>query len=97
MTGGLAYVLDEAGDFPLRCNAELVTLGRLEAGDEANVRALLIQHHKLTGSPRAADLLERWETVRGQFWRIMPKGLEVVNLPPILLKVRDRALDTRTV
>jgi glutamate synthase domain-containing protein 3 len=97
MTGGLAYVLDEAGDFPLRCNVELVTLGRLEVSDEANVRALLIQHHELTGSPRAADLLERWDAVRGQFWRIVPKGVEVVKLPPALVNVRDRLLDARVV
>jgi glutamate synthase (ferredoxin) len=97
MTGGLAYVFDEAGDFPLRCNGELVTLGRLEPNDEANIRALLIQHSELTGSPRAADLLERWTVVRGQFWRIVPKGMEVVTLPPVLLKVRDRVLDVRVV
>jgi glutamate synthase (ferredoxin) len=95
MTGGLAYAFDEAGDFPLRCNAELVTLGRLETGDEVNVRALLIQHHELTGSPRAADLLERWHAARAQFWRIVPKGMEVVKLPPLLVKVRERALDAR--
>src|SRR5262249_25151181 len=30
MSGGVAYVLDEAGDFPKRCNQEMVKLFRLE-------------------------------------------------------------------
>ncbi|HEX5688801.1 MAG TPA: glutamate synthase subunit alpha, partial [Roseiflexaceae bacterium] len=95
MTGGLAYVFDEAGDFALRCNTELVSLGQLDAGDETNVRALLAQHHKLTGSKRAADLLARWNAVRGQFCRVAPKGLETIRLPQVLLDVRERAPEAR--
>src|SRR6202012_836226 len=34
MSGGVAYVLDEAGDFATRCNMELVALERLEDSDE---------------------------------------------------------------
>lgn len=89
MTGGLAYVFDEQGDFAARCNTDMVEMGRLDEADEANVRALLIRHHELTGSPRAADLLARWETVRGSFWRVMPKGLEQVRLPQVLVKARE--------
>jgi glutamate synthase (ferredoxin) len=95
MTGGLAYVFDEAGDFALRCNSELVTLDQLDAGDEANVRALLAQHHRLTRSQRAADLLEGWSTVRGQFCRVAPKGLESIQLPQVLLDVRERVSEAR--
>ncbi len=90
MTGGLAYVFDEQGDFAPRCNGEMVDLGRLDEGDEANVRALLLRHHELTGSPRAADLLARWEDVRERFWRIMPKGVEAVRLPQVLVKAREQ-------
>jgi hypothetical protein len=34
MSGGIAYVLDEAGDFATRCNMELVGLEKLEDADE---------------------------------------------------------------
>jgi glutamate synthase (ferredoxin) len=95
MTGGLAYVFDELGDFAVRCNGDLVMIGGLDAADEANVRALLIQHRELTGSQRAANLLARWEAMRGQFYRIVPKGMEVVPLPRALLTVRDRVVDGR--
>jgi glutamate synthase (ferredoxin) len=89
MTGGLAYVFDEQGDFAPRCNGEMVDLGRLDESDAANVRALLVRHHELTGSPRAADLLARWNEVRDSFWRVMPKGVEAVRLPQALIKVRE--------
>src|SRR5207237_3983472 len=34
MSGGIAYVLDEAGDFARRCNTEMVKLFRLEDAEE---------------------------------------------------------------
>jgi len=34
MSGGIAYVLDEAGDFPARCNQEMVSLEKLKDADE---------------------------------------------------------------
>jgi glutamate synthase (ferredoxin) len=91
MTGGLAYVLDEEGSFPVRCNAELVELGRLDGVDEANIRALLQRHLEATGSPRAADLLSRWECVRGQFVRVAPRGIQV-QAAQAWLKLREHAL-----
>jgi glutamate synthase (ferredoxin) len=92
MSGGLAYVFDETGEFTHRYNGEMVELSRLEAADFENVRALLVRHHELTGSLRASDILNRWDSTRGLFWRVQPKGLEVVKLPPVLAKVREYAL-----
>src|SRR5581483_2722262 len=34
MSGGIAYVLDEAGDFASHCNMELVAIGKLTDADE---------------------------------------------------------------
>ena len=33
MSGGIAYVLDEAGDFATRCNMQMVGLEKLEDAD----------------------------------------------------------------
>src|SRR3989440_4822320 len=45
MSGGVAYVLDEAGDFPRNCNLEMVQLCGLEDEEEiAEVKALLRKH-----------------------------------------------------
>ncbi len=91
MTGGVAYVLDEDGSFPVRCNAELIELGQLDGEDEANIRTLLQRHLGLTGSPRAADLLDRWEQVRDQFVRIAPRGFKI-QMNQAWIKLRERVL-----
>src|SRR5258707_13961354 len=46
MSGGTAYVLDEAGDFKNRCNLELVALEKLEDADETEQVWKLIQRHQ---------------------------------------------------
>jgi glutamate synthase domain-containing protein 3 len=70
MTGGALYVCDIAGRLPLRLNGQLVVA---ERGAPESVRALIEQHLRHTGSPRAADLLERWDEVASSFWRIVPR------------------------
>jgi glutamate synthase (ferredoxin) len=74
MTGGLAYVYDADAQFPPRCNQELVALHRLDGEDETTVQTLLQCHHTRTGSVCAADLLARWATVKGAFWRVQPRA-----------------------
>jgi glutamate synthase (ferredoxin) len=73
MTGGVAYVLDEEGALERRYNGQLVELHTLGARDEARVQELLRRHVSFTGSPRAAEVLARWEHYRGQFKAVMPR------------------------
>ena len=35
MSGGVAYVLDEAGDFAARCNQQMVALEKLEDAEKS--------------------------------------------------------------
>jgi glutamate synthase domain-containing protein 2/glutamate synthase domain-containing protein 3 len=74
MSGGLAYVYDEAGDFTTRrCNQASVDLEPLTMDEDvALVRGLLERHRDLTGSPRAAWILEHWESARSQFIKVFP-------------------------
>ena len=45
MSGGIAYVLDEKGDFAKRCNLEMVQLGPLEDEEDlAEVKAMIKKH-----------------------------------------------------
>ncbi len=79
MSGGVAYVLDEAGDFPVRVNSQMVGVERLEDAEEiAAVRALVQQHLELTGSTRARALLARWDTVVPDFVKVMPRDYKRV-------------------
>ncbi|MCD6042987.1 MAG: gls1, partial [Burkholderiales bacterium] len=74
MSGGFAYVLDLDGDFAKRCNAAMVDLEPLaEAEDEAALKRLIENHHKYTGSKRAAEILEKWSQYRPKFVKVFPK------------------------
>jgi glutamate synthase (NADPH/NADH) large chain len=72
MSGGYAYVLDEAGTFRQRCNLQLVELEELSPDDSALVATLLEEHHARTGSPKAAELLAHWERTVTMFLKIVP-------------------------
>ncbi|MDE2802833.1 MAG: glutamate synthase subunit alpha, partial [Chloroflexota bacterium] len=73
MSGGIAYVLDEQGDFAGRCNLDMVELGPVqEESDLATVRLLVENQAQLTGSSRARMVLDTWDTVIERFVRVMP-------------------------
>jgi glutamate synthase (ferredoxin) len=73
MSGGVAYVIDEAGDFAQRCNLEMVDLEPFaDESEEMEVRILIERHAELTGSQRALDMLADWATYREKFQRVMP-------------------------
>jgi glutamate synthase (NADPH) large chain len=72
MSGGHAYVLDEDGRFPERCNTALVELEALSMDDAALVAALLERHRELTGSLKASELLASWESAISQFVKVVP-------------------------
>jgi glutamate synthase (NADPH) large chain len=74
MSGGIAYVYDDAGDFGMRrCNPASVDLEPLVNDDDVGVvRGLLERHRDLTGSPRAAWVLENWAEAQGRFIKVFP-------------------------
>jgi len=73
MSGGSAFVLDEAGDFRRRCNLEMVDLEPLaEPADLELVRDLLIRHAGYTNSAVAARLLNDWDRAAARFVKVMP-------------------------
>src|SRR4051812_33442971 len=75
MSGGYAYVLDVDGDFAKRCNVSMVDLEPLQAEseDEANLRRLIENHARYTGSKRAQEMLEKWTQFRARFVKVFPK------------------------
>ncbi len=73
MSGGIAYVYDEAGDFSTRCNMEMVALERLEDSEDLDlVHGLMERHVEYTGSAVAEALLRDWPKVATRFVKIMP-------------------------
>jgi glutamate synthase (NADPH/NADH) large chain len=78
MSGGVAYVLDEQGDFETRCNKGMVDLEELERGDETVLKRLVEKHLKYTGSRVAQRLLDNWEQSRTKFVRVMAREYKKV-------------------
>ena len=75
MSGGIAYVLDETGDFGRhRCNLEMVTLEPLvQKEDIAELKDLIQKHWECTQSPVARRVLDGWEQILPRFVKIMPR------------------------
>jgi glutamate synthase (ferredoxin) len=79
MSGGVAYVLDESGGFPQRCNLQMVGLEKLTDPDEVEMVWKMIQRHQTyTRSSRAAKILENWEQFVPRFVKVMPKDYKRV-------------------
>ncbi|MDZ4073616.1 MAG: glutamate synthase-related protein [Hylemonella sp.] len=89
MSGGLAYVYDEDGQFAARCNTAMVSLDKVlpaaeqeksvpraiwhrDQTDEAQLKKLLEDHHRWTGSKRARELLDHWTEARAKFVKVFP-------------------------
>ena len=72
MSGGLAYVYDEDGQFHQRCNMAMVALETLPDRDDALVKKLIEDHHRWTGSRRARDILDHWGPARAKFVKVFP-------------------------
>ncbi len=85
MSGGVAYVLDEQGDFGRhRCNLEMVALEDVTEGEDvAELKTLVERHLKYTESSVARRVLEHWEAMLPTFVKIMPvdykKALEKIK------------------
>jgi glutamate synthase domain-containing protein 3 len=72
MSGGVAYVLDEDGDFATRCNPGMVELEGLDEADAERLRDLIHQHYTHTQSARAWRILSGWKEIADQFVKVMP-------------------------
>ncbi|HUX43385.1 MAG TPA: glutamate synthase large subunit, partial [Terracidiphilus sp.] len=86
MSGGRAFVFDDQGDFSTRrCNQASVDLEPLATeSDVAEVRGLLERHRDLTGSPRAAWILEHWADAQKCFIKVFPHEYKrVLGVPRV--------------
>ena len=91
MSGGIAYVLDETGDFPLHCNAEMVRLFPLEAGEDIGlVRDMIVRHVRYTQSRKGAEVLSRWVELVPRFVKVFPNDYR--RMIEIQVRIGDRNL-----
>jgi glutamate synthase (NADPH) large chain len=73
MSGGIAYVLDEDGDFDYFCNMQMVELSLIEdMADNRELRNLIAAHFRHTQSPKAKHILDNWNEYVEKFIRVIP-------------------------
>ncbi len=73
MTGGVAFVYDQAGDFAQKCNQQLVDLFRVTDNEDAlQLRNAVEEHAEWTFSRRAQSLLDQWDAELPKFWKVQP-------------------------
>jgi glutamate synthase (ferredoxin) len=78
MSGGVAYIYDEAGDFASKCNLQMVALEKLEESDNAVLQEMIQNHAINTKSTRAASILKDWSTTQAKFVKVMPRDYKRV-------------------
>ncbi|MEW4490631.1 glutamate synthase large subunit [Thalassoglobus sp. JC818] len=77
MSGGIAYVWDPKQRFLENCNLELVDLEKVEGSEEAaELKDVIERHQNYTGSTRAAEILDTWDTSLEQFVKVMPRDFK---------------------
>ncbi|MDD3077978.1 MAG: glutamate synthase large subunit [Paludibacter sp.] len=73
MSGGVAYVLDEVGDFDFYCNMEMVELSLIEdSHDSKEVKSLIENHYRYTNSTLAKKILDNWKDYVDKFIKVVP-------------------------
>ncbi|MGL4619646.1 MAG: glutamate synthase subunit alpha, partial [Chroococcidiopsis sp.] len=73
MTGGLAYFLDEEGNFSELLNHEIVKLQQVSSpAGEQQLRQLIQAHAERTNSAKAQAILANWSEYLPNFWQVVP-------------------------
>lgn len=94
MSGGIAYVLDESGNFDFFCNKGLVDLMPVQDYDDIQELQFLLHKHLLhTNSSKAREVLVNWEKYLPKFVKVIPfeykKVLEQQKVKELEKKLRE--------
>lgn len=76
MSGGIAYVLDEKGNFNDKCNKQIIEIKPLKNEDAEAVKKLLKAHYEYTESSRAKDILDNWDLYKKKFLKVCSPAYE---------------------
>ncbi|MYA80161.1 MAG: glutamate synthase subunit alpha, partial [Acidobacteriia bacterium] len=78
MSGGFAYLLDEAGDFAEKAaNHSMIDLEPLDDPQDIEfVRDLIKRHVGYTNSPKGQWVLDHWDDMLPKFIKVFPKELK---------------------
>jgi glutamate synthase domain-containing protein 2 len=93
MTGGVAYVMDWR-----QLNADSVVARAVPEEDAAELFILIEEHHRRTGSQRAAELLADWGRTPARFRQLIPVGAIQPPAPAesATVEIPEEAVNRRT-
>tara|TARA_E500000075_G_scaffold70956_1_gene63935 strand:- start:196 stop:2280 length:2085 start_codon:yes stop_codon:yes gene_type:complete len=81
MSGGVAYVYDPKNSFKRRCNTSTFELEKLENEiDIKELKQLIKNHKKFTGSAVATRILNNWDITMSKFLKVMPTDYKRVMM-----------------
>ena len=93
MTGGMAFIYDEAGNFESQVNRDSLQLFRIAHPHwENKLRDLVAEHARETESALAARILNQWEKALQNFWQVVPT--EIIPVLDVPLKLEDDLSET---
>ncbi|MBQ7194881.1 MAG: glutamate synthase large subunit [Bacteroidales bacterium] len=91
MSGGLAYVWDPDHDFDMCCNMDMIEIGLIEEKARRDeLRELIREHCRKTGSPLAARLLEDWDNTVHDFIQVTPVEYKKVLHEEAMRKIQEK-------
>jgi glutamate synthase (NADPH/NADH) large chain len=98
MSGGIAYVLDEIGNFDYFCNMSLVQLSLVDSIQDAReLKSLISNHYNYTNSLVAKKILDNWDEYLPKFIQVLPfeykKAFEEQKLAATKLKLEEAGVD----
>jgi glutamate synthase (ferredoxin) len=74
MSGGIAYVLDEKGEFASLCNQDMSDLEPVSDPEDIHVlRGLIQKHRHYTQSRNAERILGNWAEMLPKFVKVYPR------------------------
>jgi glutamate synthase domain-containing protein 2/glutamate synthase domain-containing protein 3 len=73
MSGGIAYVYDPDQQFDKQCNLDMVDLELVrDERDIDELKEMIKRHFKMTGSRKAATIIEHWDACLPFFVKVFP-------------------------
>ena len=78
MSGGIAYVLDESGNFDSKVNKEMVIIESLDKDDINFLKEIINEHKKLTKSVKAKEVIDNFDLYIDKIKKVIPKDYKEV-------------------
>ena len=88
MSGGIAYVYNVKGNFPTMCNHEMVDLDPVTDTDADELKTMIANHYRFTGSTVAQFILDDFENQLKNFIKVFPKDYKKVLQATLMMEAQ---------